>query len=77
MQQWIQNQPNEQACFRFSYSATDHTNDINLVVEKYVKYIKTVCMAFIGYEKAFHWLETSVVMKGIKWQGLEEIYMWR
>ena len=69
------NQPKEQAGFQSGYSTTDHIHLINEIVEKFAEYTTLLCMAFIDYEKAFNSVETSAVMKALRRQEAEEIYV--
>lgn len=46
-----------------------------IVMQKYSKYTKPLCMIFINYEKALDSTDTSAIMKTLRKYGVEETYM--
>ena len=69
------NHPRKHAGFQSGYLTTDYIHVINQVVETYVEYTKMPCMAFIDYEKRLEAIGTSAVMKALRRQVVEEIYV--
>lgn len=47
---------------------------IQQTAEKSTKYNKPLCMAFIGFEKAFDFAKTSADMQALRRQGIDELY---
>ena len=68
-------QPREQAGFRSHYSTTDHLHAVNQLREKCQEYNIPLCVAFIDYEKAFDSVETSAILKALKYQGIDHKYI--
>lgn len=59
-------QPEEQAGFRPSYSTNDHLQTINQIIEKCQEYNINLYLGFIDYSKAFDSIETKHI-----WPSLE------
>ena len=68
------NQTKEQLGYRSGYLTTDHIHVNNQIVVQYAEYTKLLCMVLKDHVKAFDSVEI-IVMKALKRQGLEEIYV--
>ncbi len=53
----------------------DHIHTLNQILEKTEEFQKPLCMAFIDYEKAFDSLKTSEMLKALRKQGIDEVYI--
>lgn len=65
-----ENQPEEQAGFRPSYSTFDHLQTINQIIEKSKEYQIELFIAFVDYSKAFDSIQHSSI-----WEALEMIHL--
>ena len=70
-----ENQPREQAGFRSKYSTTDRIHAINQLKEKCREYNIPLCVAFVGYEKAFESAQTQAILTSLQEQGIEDVYI--
>ena len=68
-------QPKEQAGFRSGYGTIDHIHTVNQLIEKSEEFQKPLCMAFIDYKKAFDSLKTNMMIKALKKQEINDIYL--
>lgn len=60
-----ENQPEEQAGFRPSYSTMDHLHSVNLLLEKGNEYNVNIYLALIDYSKAFDSIKQSSILEGL------------
>ena len=70
-----ENQPREQAGFRSGYSTMDHLHTINQLIEKTSEFNKSLCLAFVDYEKAFDSVETMAIINSLQEQGINKTYI--
>ena len=70
-----ENQPNEQAGFRKSFSTSDHLQVINQLIEKSQEYQIDLHLLFIDYSKAFDSIEHPTLIKALVNQGVQKDYI--
>ena len=70
-----ENQPREQAGFRKGYSATDHLQALNQMIEKLNEYNLPLCIGFIDYEKAFDTVEHFAIFEALRKTNVNETYI--
>ena len=70
-----ENQPREQAGFRKGYSATDHLQAVNQIIEKSNEYNLPLCIGFIDYEKAFDTVEHFAIFEALRKINVNETYI--
>lgn len=69
------NQSEEQAGFRKGYSTLDHILSLNLLIEKFTEFNKTLHIAFIDFEKAFDSVEIPMMLKALANQNIQNKYI--
>ena len=69
-----ENQPSAQAGFKKGYSAVDHLQAINQLIEKCNESKRPHCIGYIDYEKAFDSLEQEM-FKALRSTGINETYI--
>ncbi|PZC72397.1 hypothetical protein B5X24_HaOG211241 [Helicoverpa armigera] len=68
-------QPVEQAGFRKGFSTCDHIHALELIIEKYQEYQRSLYITFIDYQKAFDTINHTSIWESLKEHGVEEKYI--
>ena len=68
-------QPPEQAGFRKGFSTIDHIHTLRQIIQKTEEYNRTLCLAFVDYEKAFDSIETWAVLQSLQRCQVEYRYI--
>ena len=66
------NQPREQAGCKKGYSAIDHLQTINQLIEKCNEFKRPLFFGYSDYDKAFHSIKHESVFKALRSIGIEE-----
>ena len=61
-----ENQPREQTVFRKDYSATDHLQTNNQLIEKGTDFNRPFCIGCIDHENAFGSIEHEAIFKAVR-----------
>ena len=56
-------------------STVDHLQTINQLIEKLNEFKRPLCIAYIGYEKAFDSIEQETILKVLRSIGIYETYI--
>lgn len=70
-----ESQPVDQAGFRRGFSTTDHLHSLNMIIEKYTEYNKSLYICFIDFTKAFDSISQNFLMKALLKQGVSAKYV--
>ena len=70
-----ENQPREQAGFRKGFSATDHRQALNKIIEKSNEYNLPLCIGFVDNKKAFDTVEHFAIFEALRKTNINEIYI--
>lgn len=70
-----ENQPKEQAGFRFDFSTLDHIHVVKQVIEKCNEYGKPYFISFVDFRKAFDSLNHNYLWATLENQGIESKYI--
>ena len=67
-----ENRPIEQAGVRSRYSVIDCIHTVNQLKEKCAEYQEPLCLAFVGYDKAFGSVELKAILISLEKQGIDK-----
>ena len=68
-------QPIKQAWFRKGYSTIDNIQVVQQITERCGEYEIPLCLAFIGFEKAFDLIKLETIFEALRREGIEEPYI--
>ena len=64
--------PDVQAGFRKGRGTSDQIANIHWIIEKAREFQKNICLCFIGYAKAFDWVDHEKLWKALKEMGIAD-----
>ncbi|KAG7311162.1 hypothetical protein JYU34_002159 [Plutella xylostella] len=70
-----ENQTVEQAGFRKGFSTMDHLHTLNMIIEKYSEYNKSLYICFIDFTKAFDSINQNYLLRALQNQGIDAGYV--